>query len=129
MIASRTQTITEAVQSPLDGDYLELSRMVPEKLAAFSLSGNVVMQAWWKMQADWIGQAQQVRSMMMQGRLPTLNEITVAVSRSSLYALRTLEAGASASRAAVTPVHKSLTANARRLRKRSGKAPSRRKSS
>ena len=38
VIASRTNTIGAAMRSPLSGDYAELGRMVPEKVAAFSAS-------------------------------------------------------------------------------------------
>ncbi|MEO5866001.1 MAG: hypothetical protein ABIS14_07715 [Sphingomonas sp.] len=120
VIAARANTIRDAVTSPLTADYAELSRMVPEKIAAFSIAGSAVVDAWFTMQAEHAAQAKRVGAMMLRGRPPTLSEVSVLASQSSMYALRVFEKGARGGRDALAPVRKAAGANAKRLGKRRG---------
>lgn len=117
VIASRSVTIGQAMRSPLDGDYDELGRMVPEKVAAFAASGNAAMQAWWTLQAACIEQVGEVSAVLLRGRPPTLAELADLSSRSTMHGLRALETGSRMGRDVVRPVHRAATANAKRLRK------------
>ncbi|MGY2732854.1 hypothetical protein [Sphingomonas sp. UYP23] len=117
VIASRTTTIGEAMRSPLSGDYAELGRMVPEKVAAFSQSGTAGLSALMTLQAGYVAQAQELRAMWLRGRPPTLFELAALSERSSMHALSALETGAQMGRDVVAPLHKAATGNAKRLRK------------
>ncbi len=117
VIASRTETIGEAMRSPATADHAELFRMVPEKIAAFSLAGEAVMKAGLAMQADHLQFMQHLGAMMAQGRPPSVSAWFDLSNRSSAYALRTLEAGSRLGESALKPVHRTATANARRLKK------------
>lgn len=118
VIASRTNTIGEAMRSPLSGDYAELGRMVPEKVAAFSQSGTAGLSALFTLQAGYVAQAQDIGAMWLRGRPPTLGELTALSERSSMHALRALETGARMGRDVVAPLHEAATGNAKRLRTR-----------
>lgn len=117
VIASRTTTIGEAMRSPLSGDYAELGRMVPEKVAAFSQSGTAGLSALFALQAGYAAQAQEVGAMLLRGRPLTLGEMAELSERTSMHALQALEASAKMGRDVVAPLHKAATGNAKRLRK------------
>ena len=120
VIAARTDDMREAVTSPLTADYAELTRMVPEKVAAFSMAHTAAVDAWFAIQAEHIAQVQRVGAMMLRGRPPTLNELNILSSQSGEYALRVFEQGARGGRNALAPLKKTAGANARRLAKRRG---------
>lgn len=117
VIASRSNKIETAFRTPWAGDYSELSRMVPEKVAAFSLSGNVVVRAWLDAQSAWWTQAQSLGTMAARGRAPTIGEAMDLWSLWTTGSLRAFEAGARAGRDALAPVHAAATANQRRLKR------------
>lgn len=118
VIASRSATIGEAMRTPLRGDYAELGRMVPEKVAAFSESSSAGMNALWTLQAGYVAQAQEIGALWLRGRPPTLFELADLSERSSMHALHALETGARMSHEVVAPLHKAATGNAKRLRKK-----------
>ena len=105
-----------AIVSPLTADYPELARMMPEKIEAFSAAGTAMMAAWWKMQSDYLAQTSRLASMMTSGRVMTPIEFAEQWYRSSLDALRAVESGSRLGRDMMKPIHKTATANARRLR-------------
>eukprot|EP01037_Dinobryon_pediforme_P037573 gene37573-45117_t len=105
------------MRSPLSGDYAELGRMVPEKVAAFSASGTAGMQALMALQAGYVAPAQELGALSLRGRPPTLFELAALSERSSMHALSALETGAKMGRDVVAPLHKAATGNAKRLRK------------
>jgi hypothetical protein len=117
VIASRTTTIGDAMRAPLHGDYAELGRMVPEKVAAFSQSGTAGLSALFTLQAGYVAQTQELAALWLRGRPPTLGELTELSERSSMHALRALETGARMGQDVVAPLHKAATGNAKRLRK------------
>ncbi len=116
VIASRSATIGEAIASPATADHAELMRMVPEKVAAFSQAGESMMRAGLAMQADYFRHMQHVGAMMTQGRPPSAAAWFDLSNRSANYALRALEASARVGANAVKPVHRTATANAKRLK-------------
>ena len=109
---------TDMMQSPLTADYVELGRMIPEKVEAFSKAGIAVATGWWTMQAECLAEAQHVAVLAMRGRPPSLDEWSALASRNAAHALRMMERGAALGAAALAPIHRSATGNARRLRKR-----------
>jgi hypothetical protein len=115
VIEARSDIMRDAMLSPLTGDYPELARMVPEKLEAFSAAGTAVMAAWWKAQSDYLAQTTRLSTMMTSGRIPTPMDVAEQWYRSSLDALRAVESGSRLGRDMVKPIHKTATANARRL--------------
>lgn len=115
VIASRSATMGDAMRSPLTADTAELSRMVPEKIAAFSAAGTAMASAWWKMQADCIAEGQHFATMMLRPRPPSFAELADLSTRSTALGLRMFEASSRLGRDTLAPVHKSAAANAKRL--------------
>lgn len=118
VIGTRVGLIQEAAQNPLDGDYAELGRMVPEKVAALSSSGAALSGEWRKMQGDLFDQWREW-AMLMTG-VPTMGRLHAFGERSAARGARTLVRSMGAGGVALDPVHKTATANARRLKR--GKA-------
>lgn len=116
VIEARSAIIGEAMRSPVTADHAELMRMVPEKIAAFSRAGEAVLQASVQIQADCWRFAQQAGMAAIGGRPPSPADWFALSPRSADYALRVFEAGARASAGAIAPVHRTATANARRLK-------------
>jgi hypothetical protein len=114
VVRDRTDIIDAAMRNPLRGDYAELSRMVPEKLDAFSKAGTAVAGELWSMQAAFASEMQHLWLMALRGHAPGLAD----VERSASFALRTVERTAGLGRAGLAPIHKQATANARRLKRR-----------
>ncbi|WP_404713801.1 hypothetical protein [Sphingomonas sp. MMS24-J13] len=117
VIASRGATIGAAMRSPRDADHAELGRMIPEKLEAFSRSGSAIADAWWAMGSAWMDEAQNLTSLSMRGRVPTIGELAALSDRAAAWSLGTVEAGALLGYDAVAPIHRKATANARRLKR------------
>jgi hypothetical protein len=115
VINARTPMIKAAMQSPLDANYGELSRMVPEKVTAFSAAGSVMMKGWWAMNAAFWADSQHIATMMARGRLPTLGESSALANRTAARALSMMEGAVDTGSRALSPVHKTATSNARRL--------------
>lgn len=118
VIAARSAIIGTALRSPLTGDYAELGRMVPEKVDAFSQAGSVILSAWVAGHSAWMRQMQDIGTMVMRGRPPTLAELAEHGSRSVTFALGSVDAGARLGRDSLAPLHRGATANARRLRRK-----------
>ncbi|PSJ43089.1 hypothetical protein [Allosphingosinicella deserti] len=102
VIRSRGRMMGAAARAPLDGDYRELSRMVPEKVAAFGKAGDVLAAEWQVWQKEVA-----VLAATTEPTVDTFMRWTDAMTR--LWA---------APGAAMRPIHKTATANARRLGKR-----------
>lgn len=117
VVAARTGMMGRGAETTR-ADRHELARMVPEKVAAFSRSGTAVADAWWKMNLAFLAEAQHLGAMAMRGRMATPAELQALASRQSSYAMGLFEASARMGEAALKPVHKSATGNARRLARR-----------
>jgi hypothetical protein len=118
VIATRSGIMGEAARSPLTGDYAELSRMVPEKVDAFSKAGAAMAGDLWAMQSAWLTGAQQMCGLAMKGRAPTMAELLALSARNAALALRTFERASAIGDKGLAPIHASATANARRLKRR-----------
>jgi hypothetical protein len=108
VIAARSTIIGEAMASPMTGDYAEMQRMVPEKIDAFARAGVAGAAALHQAQADWIAHVQRLAS---RGRLPAPHELAHIAAGS-------VEAMARVGSTTLAPVHRRVTANARRLKRR-----------
>ena len=122
VIAARGAIINAAMLSPLTADYQELSRMVPEKIDAFSRSGLATVSAWRTAQSRYLGHMQHLGAMAMRGRPPTSAEMVDLGERMSALALGAAEATTRLSADMLAPLHSGATANARRLSNRPGAA-------
>lgn len=111
VIAARTRTIDAALRNPLTADVAELGRMVPEKIAALTRSGEAIVADWVDIQSDLIAQATDMMRLILSGRLPT----TQAVERVAGRGMRIAVKAAGAFGHALAPLHDTVTANARRL--------------
>ena len=112
VITSRCETMAAAARDPVNGDYRELSRMVPEKVAAFGESARTTMGDMAAIQSDAAAHWQQLSAMAWRGRPPTFAELDTLSERALRMAERAIGAGG----AALKPVHKTATGNAKRLR-------------
>lgn len=117
VIARRTTMMGDAVRSPLDGNYRELSRMVPEKLDAFGKSGAAIAADWWAMHSTLMAQARHVGTMAMRGRAPTFAEVAELSTSNIAFALSAFERAGAMSAKGLKPIHASATGNARRLKR------------
>ena len=119
IVAKRTVMIAEAMWSPLTGNYGELSRMIPEKAAAFSATWTAVATDMLTMQAAWWGEMASVSAALSHGRLPTMIEAGVAVDRLARANVRSVEHAADLGTVALAPVARQVKTNIRRLRRSS----------
>lgn len=115
VIQARTDLMRAAVSAPLSSDFAELSRMVPEKVEAFSRSAQAVAHDTLAMHTAWAAQMQRVGMVMLAGRVPSAGEVTKLSEQSVDYALDAMTAGAQLSKRALAPVHRTATRNAGRL--------------
>ena len=117
VIGRRTAMMRDAARSPLDGNYAELSRMVPEKVDAFGRAGAAIAGDWWAMQSAFLAQAQQFGALAMRGRAPSLTELSDLSANNMMLALRMFERAGAMGAKGLKPIHASATGNARRLKR------------
>lgn len=117
VIARRTSMMRDAARSPLDGNYAELSRMIPEKVDAFGKAGEAMAGDWWAMQSALLAQMQQFGALAMRGRAPSLAELGELSASNAVLALRTFERAGAMGARGLKPIHASATGNARRLKR------------
>jgi len=121
VIAVRSGKMRDAANAPLDADLAEFARMVPEKIDAFSRSARAVTRDTLAMHHAWTIQMQRVGLTMMSGKLPTVHEASALASQTAEYALGAISASARLGKGALSPLHRTATGNARRLKRaRSG---------
>ncbi|MBA3896273.1 MAG: hypothetical protein H0X36_03875 [Sphingomonadaceae bacterium] len=113
VIDSRSRAMMDAARDPLNGDYRELNRMLPEKVAAFSQAGASLAADFWALQTQAMANWSQMMTLAMNGRGVSLRDWMAMASRSSAMMTRTGRSGAKA----LAPVHRAATANARRLKR------------
>jgi hypothetical protein len=116
VIAKRTTMMGEAVRSPVNGDYTELGRMVPEKIDAFAKAGAAMSGDWWAIQSAMMSEARAIGLMAIKGQAPTFTELSAMSTRNANLALRTFERASAIGGKGLRPIHASATANAKRLR-------------
>ncbi len=116
VIAKRSEMMAAAARSPIDGNYAELARMVPEKLDAFTRAGAAVASDWWAIQMSLIDEARHFGALAMKGRAPTFAELSASASRTAEFLLWTFERMSAIGGAGLHPIHATVTANAKRLK-------------
>ena len=114
VVGHRSKTIETAMSDPLGADYVELGRMVSEKSAAFGEAGASLSRDWFAMQRDWNAQVSELSAMMM-GKVPGPRAAQAMIKRSQRLGSAALASGVRA----MTPIHRTATANEKRLRKKS----------
>lgn len=113
VVGHRSKTIETAMNNPFGADHAELGRMMSEKGTAFGAAGASLARDWFAMQADLGAQTSAIGKIMF-GQLPTPRAAQAMITRSQRLASATL----ASSIRAMTPVHRTATANAKRLGKR-----------
>lgn len=108
VVDRRGQMIRSASHSPLSGNYQELGKMVPEKVAAFGEAAEILTREWGAWQ----------RSVTAQVAGALTAEPLFLASGQSLYGwVDAFTQLLAAPAKALVPIHKSATANALRLQK------------
>jgi len=110
VIQHRSGVIDAAMRNPLDADATELSRMVTEKVVAFTQAGQAVATGWFALQADLLAQGQDMMRVAAGGTTARAAAGRIG-KRATRIALKTSKAGGRA----LKPVHATATANKRRL--------------
>jgi hypothetical protein len=113
VIRHRRATIDAAIRNPAGADLAELGRMVPEKLAAFSDAGGSLLRDCLALQSDCLAQMQDLSLLALAGRVPS----AAAMERVSRRGARIMTRATAAGGRALAPIHKTATANDRRLGK------------
>jgi len=104
VIRSRTETIASAMRNPLDADYAELGRMLPEKITAAGEATNDIITECWRI---WSGAGASLNSSPF-GHDFFRQSTDFMVRSMGLYAI------------ALAPFHAGATSNARRLSRKHG---------
>lgn len=118
VIAARMALMAAVVQNPLSADYVELGRMLPEKVEAFSEAGTALVNEWWELQSDAFLFV--VGCAMLGQRLSLLGDVAELAERTSVQGARMAARAIGAGGIALAPIHKSATINASRLAVRHG---------
>jgi hypothetical protein len=108
-----------AARDPLSGDYAEFGRMVPEKVAAFSRSSVALTEEWRRAQGDLFDQWREW-GMLMAG-VPTPGRLNAFHEGSTRRGTRAMVRSMGAGGIALDPLHRTATANARRLKRAGGR--------
>lgn len=112
VIGYRQERLNAAASDPLAADYPELTRMLSEKAEAFGAAGAELAGSWWAMQRDMSAQWADFSSIML-GQWPGPRKVRAMASRGE----RLGRAALSSSVRAMEPIHRTATANARRLKR------------
>lgn len=117
VIARRVEMMCDAARSPLEGNYAELSRMMPEKIDAFARAGAAIASDWWAMQSACMAEMRHMGTLAMKGRPPSMAELFALWQRNAAFGLRALERANGMTDKGLEPIHATATANAKRLKK------------
>ena len=117
VVQKRSGMMAAAMRSPVDGNYVELAKMVPEKVEAFSSAGIAIARQCWAMQAAFLAEAQHLGALFARGRAPSMAELIELAARTTAYVVTSAENMARLGAVGLAPVHRTATANARRLKR------------
>ncbi|WP_156678609.1 hypothetical protein [Sphingomonas profundi] len=115
VIAARLSLIGAAFTNPLDANYREMGRMMPEKLFALSYSGIALIEQMGAFQRDLAAQAMDIVHLMMGG-VPSAARLRGMAEDAGRRGSRAMMWPVLTGEATMTPVHRTVTSNARRLR-------------
>ena len=110
VVEHRSRTIEDAMSDPMRADYVEIGRMVSEKATAFGAAGASLSRDWLAMQRDLGAQVSDVSAMMF-GKIPSASKAQAMVARGQRLGSAALASGVRA----MTPIHRTATANEKRL--------------
>ena len=113
VVGHRSKTIETALSNPFAADHVELGRMMSEKGTAFGAAGASLARDWFAMQAD-LGAQTSALGKIMFGQLPNPRAAQAMLTRNQ----RLGSAALASSIRALTPLHRTATANAKRLSKK-----------
>lgn len=109
----RGDMIAAGVRSPLDTDWREMGIMVSEKVTAFGKSNAAAAREIEAAQARLVANWQQAAMLPLSAASPAA--AFDAGARMAMLGLDMLEAMARLAQVSIEPVHRTVTANARRL--------------
>ena len=112
VLSQRGKIIDHAMRNPFSSDTRELARMMPEKMSAFSKSGQSLADDMVRMQSLSVAHIGDLITVSLRGTLPTIRDL----ERLSARAMEIGSLAANAWLGALMPVHQTVTANAKRLR-------------
>jgi hypothetical protein len=115
VIASRMGSMAGAARNPFGGDHVELGRMIPEKVTAFSDAAHSLSRHWSAVFSMASEHMSQVGSLMFRGRLLSPAELSQMSSSTAAIATNMLATALESGSVALAPIHKQATSNARRL--------------
>jgi hypothetical protein len=115
VIGARAGVIAAAQQDPLNADHAELGRMLPEKVTAFSQAGAAIAEEWWALQRDVGNYMLYLGRSMTRVGLPLPGDVIEFAERTSAHGARIAASPIGSASVALAPLHKTATANARRL--------------
>lgn len=111
VVGHRTRVLLAAAASPLDGDYRELGRMVPEKFDAFARATVSGVVEFWAFQSEAWAAGSRALSMMTSARLPATADVCAMFG----HVQRMQAMMAASGTGMLAPIHRRATVNARRL--------------
>jgi hypothetical protein len=115
VITSRTGTMAAAAVNPWRGDYAELARMIPEKVSAFSDATTAVMSHWSAMVEQLNRHINHVQMTFAGYRIVPLSEVAALTTAAAILGASLMSQSLTIGGVALAPIHKTATANARRL--------------
>lgn len=115
VVGTRVDLMNAAARSPLDGDYAELGRMFPEKVAAFARSGAALAEEWRRAQGELFDQWREWGALV--STVPSAGQLKAFNERATRRGTRAMVRSMGATGVALAPVHRTATANARRLKR------------
>ena len=114
VIGRRSGILSAAARNPLTADYAEIGRMVSEKVSAFSAAGRTAAGDCSTLQHLWLKELSGLGVAPSWNVVDGMGEAARAASRSAKLVER---AGGTMLRA-MTPIHSTATANAKRLKRK-----------
>jgi hypothetical protein len=115
VIASRMGSMAGAARNPFGGDHVELGRMIPEKVTAFSDAAHSLSRHWSAVFSMASEHMSQVGSLLYRGRLLSQAELSQILSSTSGLATSMIASTLESGSVALAPIHEQATSNARRL--------------
>ena len=115
VIASRLGSMAGAVRNPWGNDRVELARMVPEKVSAFSEAGSALAKHWAAVIESASRDVSEVSSLLLNGRLLGPAELARMATRTAALNTSLVASALKSGSVVLAPIHKQATANARRL--------------
>jgi hypothetical protein len=115
VIASRMGSMAGAARNPWGGDHVELARMVPEKVSAFSDAAHSLSKHWSAVFVLASEHVSQANSIIFGGRFQSPAELCQMSSKATALATNMIASTLESGSVALAPIHRQATSNAKRL--------------